>query len=151
MIVYLDFDGTVVEYDFPRVGRCNFGCIEVIDKIQKAGHTVVLNTARCEGEDPKYMQQAIDWFQYAWMLVKDREDIGVDADFELLPIEATKTKIQPCKWDLSNIYEQGYLMIDDNAYGMPLKPSCMVSRPMVDWDEVDRQLERINFYKTQQP
>jgi hypothetical protein len=29
MVIYLDFDGTVVEFSYPKIGRCNFGCIEV--------------------------------------------------------------------------------------------------------------------------
>ncbi len=29
MLIQLDFDGTVVEFDYPKIGLLNEGCIEV--------------------------------------------------------------------------------------------------------------------------
>lgn len=48
MKIYLDFDGTVVEHAYPRIGRDNFGCVEIIRRLQDAGHEIVLNTYRAD-------------------------------------------------------------------------------------------------------
>ena len=48
MIIYLDFDGTVVEHQYPIIGKHNPGSFEVIKKLQTAGHEIVLNTYRIE-------------------------------------------------------------------------------------------------------
>ena len=42
--IYLDFDGTCVEHRYPEIGKYNFGAIEVIEKLQQAGHNIILNT-----------------------------------------------------------------------------------------------------------
>ena len=51
MNIYLDFDGTVVEHDYPEIGKLNPGALEVIKKLQDAGHTIILNTMRVEFND----------------------------------------------------------------------------------------------------
>ena len=136
MIIYLDYDGTVTEHAYPSIGRCNFGCIEVIRRIQDSGHDVILNTMRVEFRDNS-LQKALEWFEKAWMLVKDRSQRDT---FELKPITHTKYKIHPWPWDLDEAIKHNQLYIDDIATGIPLKPCCMISGNMVDWDEVERQL-----------
>ena len=44
--IELDFDGTVVEHAYPEIGLPNPGAIEVILKLQKKGHKIILNTLR---------------------------------------------------------------------------------------------------------
>ena len=51
MLIQLDFDGTVVEFDYPKIGLLNPGSVEVIDKLRKAGHDIVLNTYRADLND----------------------------------------------------------------------------------------------------
>ena len=51
MLIQLDFDGTVVEFDYPKIGLLNPGSVEVIDKLRKAGHEIVLNTYRADLND----------------------------------------------------------------------------------------------------
>lgn len=60
MIIYLDFDGTVVEHDYPRIGKLNPNSLEVVKKLQDAGHTIILNTMRAEFDDGS-MQEALDF------------------------------------------------------------------------------------------
>jgi len=51
MKIYLDFDGTIVESDYPNIGKYNTGCFDVIKKLQNAGHIIVLNSYRCEANN----------------------------------------------------------------------------------------------------
>lgn len=142
MIIYLDFDGTCVEHDYPNMGRCNFGCIEVIKKLQDANHEIILNTYRADlGEEA--LKQAQKWLnKHYWMFV----DRSLRDSFELKPItQFTPNKIQPPPWKIWNQNELNVsndsIYIDDIATGIPLKPTVMVPNSlMVDWEQVEQDL-----------
>jgi hypothetical protein len=133
MKVYLDFNGTCVEdVSASSIGRCNFGCIEVIKKLQDAGHEVILNTSFVD-YDPIMLKKALDWFGNAYMFVS-RE---VRDDFELKPISNTKTKMSAMYWDWEFFMDNDFIIIDDLTSGIPLKRCAMSSGFMVDWDVLD--------------
>jgi len=142
MKIYLDFDGTCVEHDYPRMGRCNFGCIEVIKKLQDANHEIILNTYRADlGEEA--LKQAQKWLnEHYWMFV----DRSLRDSFELKPITQFETsKILPPPWriwgqDTINVSNDS-IYIDDIATGIPLKPTVMIKNGlMVDWEQVEQDL-----------
>ena len=141
--VYLDFDGTVVEHDYPRIGRCNFGSIEVIKKLQDAGHEIILNTYRVNCNDNS-LKEALKYLnEDYWMVLKDTTDL----DLELKPItNYTPSKIHPLNWDWSQFFKYDVIYIDDISANIPLKNSCFVQQQMVDWDELDRQFKENNIY-----
>lgn len=138
MKIYLDFDGTVLEHAYPKMGRCNFGGIEVIKKLQGAGHEIILNTYRADLNDGTLEQALRLLNEKYWMLLKDRKD---SEDFEMKPITNwCKNKINPHPWSLLKAIELNEMYIDDIAYGMPLKKAVMTTGDMVDWNEVEKQL-----------
>ena len=58
MIIAVDFDGTIVEHDYPRIGKEIPFAIETLKKIQQDNqHLLVLWTVR-EG---KFLQEAVDY------------------------------------------------------------------------------------------
>ncbi|MDR2056907.1 MAG: hypothetical protein LBP83_01225 [Dysgonamonadaceae bacterium] len=58
MIIAVDFDGTIVEHEYPRIGKPIPFAIEVLKKLQEEeGHTLILWTMR-EG---KLLQDAINF------------------------------------------------------------------------------------------
>jgi hypothetical protein len=58
MIIAVDFDGTIVEHDYPRIGKPIPFAIEVLKKLQQEGrHTLLLWTVR-EGA---LLQEALDY------------------------------------------------------------------------------------------
>ena len=57
MIVAFDFDGTVVEHQFPKIGPPLPGAIETLRALQDAGHTLILWTCRKGLE----LQAALEW------------------------------------------------------------------------------------------
>lgn len=65
MEIYLDFDGTVVEHQYPFIGQYNEGCIEIIDKLNEAGHEIVINTMRVEF-DHKLLMEALKFIHYLY-------------------------------------------------------------------------------------
>jgi len=144
MNIYLDFDGTVVEHDYPKIGRCNFGCIEVIKKLQDSGHTIILNTMRVEFNNGT-LEGALEVInEKYWMMLKKRSDFE---NFKLQPIFSTTKKLHPWSWNLNQAILGNELYIDDIASGIPLKPCCTILGNMVDWDEVEKQLKEKGIIK----
>jgi len=46
MIIAIDFDGTIVEHDYPNIGSPIPGAAEYIKKLHQDGHTILIWTAR---------------------------------------------------------------------------------------------------------
>lgn len=122
MIIYLDFDGTVVEHAYPKIGREVPHAMRVIKRLQKAGHTIILNTMRCE-MDEKELQKALDYLN---------QHYKVELEF----IGCTKEKLPP-SWDPAN---KDVIFIDDSAYDTPLIPAVYDGHMMVDWLRVEQIL-----------
>ena len=58
MIIAVDFDGTIVEHEYPKIGKPVPFAIEVLKKLQKEErHTLILWTVR-EGD---LLQEAVDY------------------------------------------------------------------------------------------
>jgi len=145
MRIYLDFDGTVVEHQYPKMGRCNFGSIEVIKKLQDSGHEIILNTYRSETNNGT-LESALKLLneQY-WMILRDRNS---RENFEMKPItKYCKGKIHPNIFDWETIKNTNEMYIDDQALNIPLKKAAMIDGMMVDWDELDKQFEANGIYK----
>lgn len=130
MKIYLDFEGTVIESG--RMTRENFGCMPIIKKLQDAGHEIILNTYRADTSQES-LEKALDFINY-------------HRKVELQPIKALPRKVTPPSWDLPSAIHYGVLYIDDISYGIPLKPCCMVSGKMVDWEKLDKQFQEHNLY-----
>jgi hypothetical protein len=144
MKIYLDFDGTVVEHNYPKMGRCNFGSIEIIKKLQDAGHEIILNTYRADCNNGTLEEALRLLNENYWMVLKDRRN---NQDFEMLPItKHCKEKIHPDAFDWKQIKETGVMFIDDQATNTPLKKAVMCNNMMVDWDELDRQFIENGVY-----
>ena len=60
MLIYLDFDGTVVEHAYPEIGADNPKALKVIRRLQDAGHHIILNTYRADLNDGS-LQEALNY------------------------------------------------------------------------------------------
>ena len=141
MKIYLDLNRTLVENIYPNLGRCNFGCMEVIKKLQDSGHDIFLNS-ECEKEE--ILESALQMLnEYPYMFIQDRR---FRDEFELKPIYKVKEKIQPSRWDWNEMKSTNIIFIDDNSFNIPLKPTCMTDGHMVDWDELDKQFIEHKIY-----
>ncbi len=58
-IIAVDFDGTIVEENYPEIGNEIPGALDTIRALQKNGHKVFLWTMRCKGR----LQEAVDWIE----------------------------------------------------------------------------------------
>ena len=118
LYIGIDFDGTCVTHEYPRVGK-DIGAVPVLKKLTDSGHLLILNTMRSGRE----LDDAVQWF--------------IDND---IPLYGVNENPSQKSWTLSpKVY--AHLYIDDAALGCLLKMDNAVSdRPFVNWDAVEEHL-----------
>lgn len=128
MIIAVDFDGTCVTHEFPKVGK-DIGAVDVLRDLVAAGHKIILYTMRSEGQVkfPGILLQAISWF-------KENN----------IPLYGVNTNPGQRFWTESpKCYAELY--IDDMALGVPLVyPE--EGNPYVDWVKVRVLLEERQMF-----
>jgi hypothetical protein len=133
MLIQLDFDGTVVEFNWPKIGLLNEGCFEVVQKLREAGHEIVLNTYRADLNDGT-LEEAHGFLK----------EIGIFPNDKFIPTNERKVKSPP--WDLEKFIEDQILFIDDDTENIPLRPCFESNLLMVDWLELDKQFREKGVY-----
>lgn len=140
MIIAIDFDGTCVTHEFPKVGK-DIGAVPVLKELVENGHQLVLFTMRSDIVDDKknnkeliiepgkYLTDAIQWFK--------------KHNIPLYGIQKNPTQHQ---WTTSP-KAHADLYIDDLALGCPLKMSAEDPRPYVDWVKVRAILQQLGLVK----
>ncbi len=132
MTIYLDFDGTVVEHQYPVLGAENPHAIRVIRALQDKGHVIILNTYRADLNDGS--------LEEALAFLNDPAH-GLDTINKL-----TAKKIHPGPFDLTESLRFEKLYIDDIAEGIPLIPNRMVANGfMVNWSAVENELMKVGI------
>lgn len=117
MEIAIDFDGTCVTHEYPRVGM-DIGAVPVLKELTDRGHKLILWTMR--GGDK--LQDAVNWF-------KENE----------IPLYGIQRNPTQDTWTESpKAYAQLY--IDDAALGCPLRQEHNAERPFVDWVVVRKLL-----------
>ena len=138
MIIAIDFDGTCVTHEFPKVGK-DIGAAPVLKELIENGHQLILFTMRSDVVNPtgegnelhlesgNYLTDAVNWF-------KENE----------IPLYGIQSNPTQHTWTTSpKAYAQLY--IDDAALGCPLlhgefadngEKYLRYLRPHVDWFEV---------------
>ena len=137
MEICIDFDGTCVTHEFPKVGK-DIGAVPVLKKLVEAGHNLILFTMRSDIEEVtsndygihkqagEYLTDAVNWFIDNHIPLH-----GVNVN----PTQHTWTKSPKA---------YGQLYIDDAALGCPLIYNREISdRPFVDWTKVEEMLKAI--------
>ena len=120
MIIAIDFDGTCVTHDYPRVGQ-DIGAVPVLKQIVENGHKLILFTMR----SGKLLDDAVKWF----------EDNGI----ELYGVNENPDQKE---WtDSPKAYAQLY--IDDAALGCPIVRT--EGRSYVDWNIIEKWFKDANI------
>lgn len=119
-IIAVDFDSTVVKPRRPQLGAELPNATDVLKRLVKAGHKLILLTMR----DGSRLEQAVQWF-------KDRN----------VYIWAVNENPDQHSWTSSSkIYADLY--IDDLALGCPTN----IHDANVDWDAVEVILDDLGFF-----
>jgi hypothetical protein len=120
LIIGVDFDGTCVTHEFPKMGR-EIGAPPVLHELVAAKCRLILWTVRYG----QTLEEAVQWFQGHQIPLWGINERPDQKEFSLSP------KI--CVDHL----------IDDSALGMPLKQGLPGERPYVDWGIVRAILQPI--------
>lgn len=126
MIIAIDFDGTCVTHEYPRIGK-DIGAVPILKQLVKDGHKLILYTMR----SGKELDEAVQWF-------KDKD----------IPLYGINENPKQKEWTSSpKVYADVY--IDDAAIGAPLviyNSSFYPHRPYISWAGIlDYIKERIEW------
>lgn len=122
MIIAVDFDGTCVSHEYPKIGR-DIGAVPVLQELFNRGHQLILWTMR----DGPELKDAVKWFEKNKIVL-----FGINKH----PTQHKWTETPKCS---ANLY------IDDLNLGCPLKREFINERPFVDWIAVRQQLIQLNI------
>lgn len=123
-IIAIDFDGTCVTHDYPRVGESVPHAAHVLRRLNECDVKIIVWTLRCG----KHLDEdAKEWFE--------ANEIKVWS-YNQNPEQSSWSDSPKC-------YAHAY--IDDAALGCPLVYPEDGSRPYVDWQEIEKLLEARNF------
>ena len=122
MFIGIDFDGTMVTHAYPALGEPLDYAVEVVHKLMKAGHKIILYTMRSD----ERLQEAVDYMEGEGIVLWAVNDNPSQKHW------TTSPKIF-CN-----------LVIDDNALGCPTTVAAS-GRLMVDWEEVEELLEERGY------
>ena len=127
MVIGLDFDGTCVTHDFPRIGK-DIGSVPVLKELVRSGHKLIIWTMRSDKTNKKYLTDAINWF-----------------NVNGIPLYGIQTNPGQEKWTDSPKAHCD-LYIDDLGLGIPLKYDKRLSQHyFVDWIKVRQMLKQKNI------
>lgn len=123
--VAIDFDGTIVKHNYPEIGEPVPGAIEFMQKIDKAGHKIILYTMRSGDK----LQEAVDYLNENGIY-----PFGVNND----PEQSNWTESPKA---------YAHVYIDDASLGCPL--ICPYQRrPFADFQRIDEMFDAIvRIYK----
>ncbi len=126
MVICVDFDGTIVDHQFPDIGEPVPGAIKWLKRLNSYGAKLILYTMRT---DSRMFKTALS----------DAEKFLQDNGVELYAVNENPSQKE---WtDSPKVYANVY--VDDLAFGCPLIHPKGFKRPCVDWEEVGPELERM--------
>jgi len=109
--IAVDFDGTCVTHEYPKVGRF-IGAPKVLQRIVREGGKLILWTMRSNKE----LDDAVAWF----------------ADNRITLTGIQRNPDQNTWTSSPKAYAKIY--IDDAALGAPMKAGLPGERPFIDWE-----------------
>lgn len=137
--IAIDFDGTVVTHDYPRIGK-EIGAAPVLRMLTENGHKLILLTMRDHGDvenswnvdEHDTLDEAIQWF--------------AKNEIKLYGINENPDQ----NWSNSRkVYADLY--IDDAALGVPLRYRKEFSaRPFVDWKKIAYMFHEMGLIDSEQ-
>lgn len=128
MDICIDFDGTCVTHEFPRIGE-DIGAVPVLKELVEAGHKLILFTMRSDRKTKKkvgdetivveenFLTDAVNWF--------------AENDIALYGVQKNPKQ----RFWTSSPKAYGHLYIDDANLGCPLI-TPEEGRPYVDWAKI---------------
>lgn len=126
MYICVDFDGTLVDHQYPAIGQPVPDAIKWLRRLRMQGARLILFTMRSNSEkDGPLLQEAVEYLKSNKVFL-----YGVNRN----PDQDSWT---------SSPKAYGHVYVDDAAVGCPLVHPKGFERPCVDWKKVGPQLEKM--------
>ena len=123
-LLSLDFDGTCVKNEFPKVGG-DVKAVPVLKKLVDSGIKIILSTMRSD----EYLDHAIDWF-----------------NLHDIPLYSIQQDPNQYKWTSSTkCYSEMY--IGDDAYGAPLIYDDDKCKGYINWKKLEQDFISWGYIK----
>lgn len=114
VFIAVDFDGTCVMHEYPKIGAPVPLAVETLRDLNKAGYKLILYTMRSR----KTLDDAVEWFR-----------------FHSIPLFGINNNPEQSSWSTSpKVYAHFY--IDDAAVGCPLVSPDSGDRDYVNWYKI---------------
>ena len=133
--IAIDFDGTIVTHEFPKIGRLLPGAVETIKALWENGHRIFLWTMRgYHPEHKRCLEEAVAWL--------DHNGIMLDC------INRTTSG-----FSTTSPKQHANLYIDDAALGCP---KCIyittdgLDSPCADWLQISNILRDLRYINAEQ-
>jgi len=124
MFICIDFDGTIVDHRFPKIGEPVPHAIKWLKRFNQQGANLILFTMRSDGQ--KHGAVLSDAIKYL-------ENNGID-------LYAINENPSQSSWTNSP-KAYGHFYIDDSAIGCPLIHPKGFNKPCVDWEKAGKLVE----------
>ncbi len=124
MYICLDFDGTVVDHDYPAIGQPVPHALETLRRLQLHGARIILWTMRSDGPEGNFLQNAVDYL--------------TENGIHLYGINKNPDQEE---WT-SSPKAFGNIYVDDSGVGCPLVNLKGFKKPCVNWKKVGPILEK---------
>lgn len=117
-IIYIDFDGTIQENNYPEIGFLNEGVSEFLSTLKNLGYELILNSYRANMNDNS-LDDALNFIKKHNLPIYKYND----------------EKIHPTDW--SQLFMENKF-IDDECEGIPLKTSNRIlNKVIVDFEKLN--------------
>ena len=129
MVIGIDFNGTLMSYDYPNSIGQDIGAVPVLQRLLAKGHEFVLMTSVSPNEEGPALARYNEMIQ--WFFDRKIPIIGINHN------PRCKAITDKARCDL---------FIDDHNLGIPLMSDPSISsRPFVDWKAVEKMLEEMQL------
>jgi haloacid dehalogenase-like hydrolase len=85
MRIVVDFDGTIVEHEFPEIGSLKTGVIEALSAFRREGHEIVISSGRNSiSMNKKFQKEMIEFLdekKVPYDFIDDGKSGKIIADF----------------------------------------------------------------------
>jgi hypothetical protein len=124
MFICVDFDGTIVDHQYPEIGQPVPHAIESLKKLSDQGARLILFTMRSDEKKKRaLLTEAVDYLK--------------KNGIELFAVNENPTQKS---WTKSP-KAYGHFYIDDAAVGCPLIHPKGFAKPCVDWKKLDAYMD----------
>ncbi|MBM9520301.1 hypothetical protein JWG39_10805 [Desulforhopalus vacuolatus] len=127
MYVCIDFDGTIVDHEYPEIGKPVPKAIDWLLRLQDRGALLILWTMRSDSEEASLLSNAVQYLEENGVVLSGINENPGQAEWTSSP----------------KAYADVY--VDDSAAGCPLIQPLGFKRPCVNWKKIGPIVDKMLY------